>query len=95
MCNFWDGKNLAGLRRMILQSCTNSPTPRELRPTRKMTPADASRAVVLRGGPREEASAVGALRPGEAADFDAECAGWLRMKTAKGEEASAKGVAFV
>ena len=80
MCNFWDAKNRAGVKDMVMRGCSPAPPQRPLGGgPRHFKPATAHRAVVLRDGPNPEGSqVVGALRPGEARAFDAECGDWLR-----------------
>ena len=86
MCNFWDGKNKAGLRDMCMMGCKPAPPEAPLaNAPQRLRPASTSRAVVLRERPAsEEASVVGAIRPGEAASFDVECAGWVRTRVGDG-----------
>ena len=77
MCNFWDGKNKAGLREIIMKGCSPAPPTHELRPVRAMKPAGGG-VVVLRDRPDADAPTIGVVRAGEALIFDAECAEWLR-----------------
>ena len=80
MCNFWDAKNKLGLREMVMKGCKPAAPERPLAGgPRRMQPTSRAEAVVLRNRPsEEETEVVGVLRPGEAAAFDTECAGWVR-----------------
>ena len=79
MCNFWDAKNRAGLRDMVMKDATPSPPERPLeRGPQRLQPRPGAGVVVLRELPNDGASAEGGLRPGEAATFDVQCGGYVR-----------------
>lgn len=79
MDNFWDAKNLAGLRDMIFKAAKPMPLQRPL----GLAPlsfgvAVGAAYVVLRAAPQEGAPVVGVLRRGETLGFDTEQGSWLR-----------------
>lgn len=80
MANFWDHKNVAGLRQLIRDGFAPAPPERTLgaAPVALRVAGSGSPAVV-REQPQADAPVLGCLRLGEAAHFDAERASWLRV----------------
>lgn len=86
MNNFWDAKNKAAVRSMVMLGLKPAKPERSLGnlPPR-FTPKAADRPVCLRQFPRvEESPTVAVLRPGEVAAFDVESDGWVRVVESAG-----------
>ena len=80
MANFWDHKNLEGVRRLIYEGCSPAAPERSLGAApRAFRVAGAGPLAVVREKPTADAPLVGCLRRGETARFDMEKGGWMRV----------------
>jgi hypothetical protein len=87
MDNFWDGKNMAGLRAVIRSSFAPAADERPMPHPRRFRPRAGG--VLLRQQPEKDAPVVGSLHAGEVASFDMRKGEWVR--TSEPTRSGAKG----